>query len=495
MTYPWASEPRRHQLESWQLTCDEVAYGYHWDPGTGKTKLLLDVACKNYFDARINAMLVVAPSVVHSNWVHDQIPRHAPEQADILAFDWFSDKAGTRRQQAQDEKLLGHDGLAVLAMTYDGICTDAGRDVARTFLKKRKVMMILDEAHRIKTPGAKRTKLLRNAGKMAVMRRTATGTPVTQSPFDVYAPICFLDADFWKRELNIGSFTAFKQYFAIWEDGWVGGKKFPRIKEIAGQKQYIRMDVLQATLAKIAHRLTKEDSGLDLPPKVYVRREFELSPKQRKAYDTLVAELETELAPGKYLEAPLALVRLTRLHQIACGYAVAMGDDRDELTWIPGDRPRLDLLIDTLSDLFSPVLVWASHREDCRVITEEINKRDLGRAVRIDGTVKDDDRSKALEAFHGSRARVMVANPATLGEGVTLNEAKAAIYYSHDWRLGPRVQSEDRNNRIGQTVLTTIYDFIAKDTIDERIVDALVGKADIAAQVSGDQLREWIRRK
>lgn len=497
--YRFKSAPFGHQERGFYETRDLVAHGEHWDPGTGKTKLLIDVAAYNAQVGRINGLLVVAPNVVHQNWVDDQLPRHLPEETRVAAFTWHSAKAGTKRHQEQARHLLGHKGLSVLAMSYDAVRTDAGRDIARDFLKQRRVMMTLDEAHRIKTPGAKTTKLVRNAGKLATMRRTATGTPVTQSPFDVYAPVCFLDDDFWRKQVDVSSFTAFKQRYAIWVDSWAGGSKHPELKE------YQRLDELQRVLASIATRLTKEDAGLDLPPKLYKTVTFDLSPAQRRVYEELKTQYLAELDAGKYLEAPLALVRLTRLHQIACGYAPAMGDDSDQLTWIPGARPRLELLLSLLSDTFSPVIVWAARREDCRIITEEVNKRSrdagddpegeatgLGGAVRIDGTVTGDARERALADFHAGRARILVANQATLGEGVTLNEAKLMIYYSQDYRLGVRVQSEDRNHRIGQDVSVQIVDLVARDTVDPKLIESLVEKHDVAAQVSGDKLKAWL---
>ena len=80
----------------------------------------------------------------------------------------------------------------------------------------------------------------------------------------------------------------------------------------------------------------------------------------------------------------------------------------------------------------------------------------------------------------------------TGGYGITLTQANTVIYYSNGYDLEKRLQSEDRAHRIGQTKSVTYVDLIAEDTVDEKIVKALRDKINIASEVLGEDLKDWI---
>jgi SNF2 family DNA or RNA helicase len=85
-----------------------------------------------------------------------------------------------------------------------------------------------------------------------------------------------------------------------------------------------------------------------------------------------------------------------------------------------------------------------------------------------------------------------VGTPQTGGYGITLTGASTMIYYSNGYDLEKRQQSEARIDRIGQMKNMTYIDIIAEKTIDEKIVAALRNKVNIASQVMGEELKEWI---
>jgi SNF2 family DNA or RNA helicase len=85
-----------------------------------------------------------------------------------------------------------------------------------------------------------------------------------------------------------------------------------------------------------------------------------------------------------------------------------------------------------------------------------------------------------------------VGNPQTGGYGITLTAASTVIYYSNGYDLEKRLQSEDRAHRIGQKKSVTYIDLIAEKTVDEKIVKALRKKINIASEVLGEELRDWI---
>jgi superfamily II DNA or RNA helicase len=459
----------------------------------GKSCPTIHIAARHLLDKRIDRLLVVAPNLVHANWVTDELPKHCPVPWSGVV--WHSRRSSTKDQQGQMVRLLKYDGgLKVLVMAYDGICTEAGRDDARRFLKGGPTMMVADEVHRIMNPKAKRTKLTLAAGQLAKIRVGLTGTPVTSGPFAAYSQVKFLDPDFWKKR-GIATYTAFKAEFAVFVDAYYGGRKVQELKE------YRNLEKLNRYMAEIGHRLERS-AAVDLPPQVFVKRKFDLAPAQKRAYDDMVEQFRAELADGAVIEAPLALQRLMRLHQVACGFLM---DDEKRVHQICEEMPRLDALEEVLEDLPEQSIVWTRFQHDARSIMARLNgdkgeftygkePPPLGKvAGRYDGTVGPRDREQVLAAFRAGKIRCLVANPMAIGIGVTLNEAKASIYYSQDFRLTERLQSEARNYRVGQDRGVLVTDIVASNTVDEQVIDALVKKLDVAMLVQGDKWKEWIR--
>jgi len=91
-----------------------------------------------------------------------------------------------------------------------------------------------------------------------------------------------------------------------------------------------------------------------------------------------------------------------------------------------------------------------------------------------------------------SPLRFFVGQPKTGGYGITLTAANTVIYFSNSYDLEIRLQSEDRAHRISQTKKVTYIDLVSPNTIDEKILKALRGKIDLAGQVLGEEVRDWL---
>ena len=94
--------------------------------------------------------------------------------------------------------------------------------------------------------------------------------------------------------------------------------------------------------------------------------------------------------------------------------------------------------------------------------------------------MKKGDRIDAIEAFERGEADVFVGNQQAGGTGITLVAASYVIYFSNNFSLRDRLQSEDRAHRIGQTKNVTYINIAAKGTIDEAVIKALTSKKDVA---------------
>lgn len=492
-SHPWKTDPFPHQREIFERSKDMEAFALFLEMGTGKSKILIDTAAHLFFKREITGLFIVAPNGVHRNWITDELPRHMPDQTRWKGLAFYSSRADTQAQRRAIEGLLDHtSGLAVLAMTYDAVMTKRGRELARAFLGRFRCLAALDESTRIKNPEALRSKSLRAiTPALAPYRRILTGTPVVNSPFDVYAQVRFLHEDWWLRH-GLATYTTFQYEFGVWRKEAFSVEKGktsdPNAKRAARVVAYKKLDVLNEMLGPISARVLKEDVLKDLPPKVYGRRYFEMTPAQGRVYRDLRDNYRAELGGGMEITAVLAMVRLTRLHQVTSGY-IPPDDEGGMLLPIGDVNPRQDLLEETLEDIPHKAIVWSRFTPD---ITE-ICRRLGDKAVRYDGQTSDKERVKAVDAFRGTDAtRFLVANPATIATGVTLTEAKTVVYYNNSFNLEHRLQSEDRPHRIGQDQAVNYLDFIAEGTVDERIVDKLIKKFNIAAEVTGDRFREWL---
>lgn len=485
MSYQFHTKPFAHQEEVWAQSRDLKAFAAFWEQGTGKSKLTIDTLGHLYTEGEVDGAIIVAPNGVHRNWITDELPTHLSPDIPLLSHAYSAPSAGTKRHQAEVAALLGHRGLPLLAISYDAWMTDTGKKAVWNMMRKRRCLLALDESHRIKTPSARRTRSILAGGKHAPYRRVLSGTPVTNGPFDIYTQVSFLDPDFWRRELDIGSFTAFKAFFGVWDKGWNDAQQ----REFDMLVGYQNLDQLAAAIKLISSRVTKDDV-LDLPPKLFTKRYYEMSPAQRRVYDSVENEFMAWLDSGELVTAPLAITRMLRLQQVLCGYIPVDGEDEPTELIERDKNPRLKLLRDTMEDVNGKTIIWATWTRDIEMILHML--REMGRnPVRYDGRVSDDERQRAKDAFKHGDATDFVAN-SQMSEGLTLNEAKTTIYYNNSYKLIDRLQTEDRNHRIGQNDHVTYIDLVCPGTRDERAIDALVAKLDVANVIMGDKQKGWI---
>jgi len=466
------TKPYKHQADEFGLYDEEVR-ALFWEPGTGKTKVIIDTACQMYKDGSIDGLFVLAPNGVHRNWVSDELPIHCWDE--IVPWTkthiWYSNKSGSRATAHEMQMLVDWQGLSILVMSYPAMMTERGKDAAKSFLMNRECLYVLDESTKIKSPRAKTTKRVLASGQYATYRRILTGTPVANSPMDLYTQLKFLEPHVWEG-YGCKTYSAFKTYFGNWELAiTAGGQRYERCLG------YRNLGLLSKIMVAFGSRVTK-DEALDLPEKIYQKRYYVLSPQQRKHYDTLKTEFMLELENGKFIDAALAIVRLLRLQEIICGRTISLKEN-----------PRLALLKEVLDEDNSKAIIWCRFTKDIDAVMDLFGEE----AVYIDGRVVDQARNEAVDAFQKeNRYRFLVANTAAISEGLTLTAATTEVYYSNSFNLVQRLQSEDRCHRIGQHHSVRIVDLIAEGTIDEKIVESLREKRKIADQIVGDGLRQWL---
>jgi SNF2 family DNA or RNA helicase len=295
---------------------------------------------------------------------------------------------------------------------------------------------------------------------------------------DLYQQCAFLSDDC----LETHSFYAFQARYAVVIERQLASHSF---KQVVG---YRHLDELKGKLDKFAFRVKKEEC-LDLPDKVYTRRDVELTDEQRKAYDQMKFMALAQI-DGELMSTNNALTQLMRLHQIVCGHGKF--DDGQEFD-LPSNR--ITELMGCLSETNSKVIIWANYRKDIEKIKHAIQKEyGMTSVATYFGDTEAEERQNIVTRFQDpdDDLRFFVGNPRTGGYGLTLTAATVVIYYSNSFDLEVRLQSEDRAHRIGQTSKVTYIDLITPDTVDEHIVKALRNKINIASEVLGEDLKDWL---
>jgi SNF2 family DNA or RNA helicase len=429
-----------------------------------------------YDKGKVDGALIIAPKGVVGTWYTNELPTHLPDHIENVTVLWQANI--TKTQQEKLDTLFEIDtALHILIMNVEAFSTEKGKKFADKFLRSHRTMMAIDESTTIKNPKAGRTKNILNLSRDAKYRRIMTGSPVTKNPLDLFTQCYFLDPFHLEHE----SYYSFRTRYAIMKTANISGRQ---IQLVSGFKN---LGELSDKLKPFAYRVLKEDC-LDLPDKIFIKRQIQLTPDQRKLYDQMKKQA-LAILEGKVSSTQNSLTQLMRLQQITCGHFT---DDTGSVQ--PIENNRVNELMDVLEDVEGKAIIWAHYQYDInKIIKAVVEKYGPGSVVDYYGLTPKEERQGNITRFQGDpKCRFFIGTPSTGGYGITLTAANTVIYYSNGYDLEKRLQSEDRAHRMGQKKPVTYVDINAEDTVDEKIVKALRKKIDIASQVLGEELKSWI---
>ena len=476
MNYKFKTKPYAHQLTALEKSWNKENYAYFMEMGTGKTKVLIDNVAMLYDKGKIDGVLIIAPKGVVKTWYEQELPIHLPDHIENVSVLWQPNI--TKTQQEKLDTLFEIDSaLHILVMNVEALSTEKGVKFATKFINSHKAMMAIDESTTIKTPTARRTKNIIKIGINAKYKRIMTGSPITKNPLDLYTQCEFLDP--WL--LDFSSYYAFRNRYAEMKTMHVSGRSIQVVDK------FQNLGELSDTVKKFSYRVLKEDC-LDLPPKNFIKRHITLTPDQKKVYEQMKKHAIAMLNK-KVTTTVSVLTQLMRLHQITCGYVTADDGSIQEV-----ESNRMNELMSILEETEGKVIIWANYQFSVGDIIQKITKK-FGKEsyVHYYGLTPQEVRQENIKRFQNDpECRFIIGTPQTGGYGITLTQANTVIYYSNGYDLEKRLQSEDRAHRIGQKKTVTYIDIIAEDTIDEKIVEALRKKIDIASEVLGEELKDWI---
>ena len=476
MNYKFKTKPYAHQLTALEKSWNKETFAYFMEMGTGKTKGLIDNLAMLYDKGKVDGALIIAPKGVVGTWYKQELPTHLPDHIENVTVLW--QPLITKKQQESLDELFGTDNkLHILVMNVEALSTLKGKKFASSFLNSHSSMMAIDESTTIKNSSAKRTKNILELSNMAKYRRIMTGSPVTKNPLDLYSQCEFLSP--WL--LNFQSFYAFRNRYAEMKTIHARGRSIQVVNH------FKNIGELSDKLKNFSYRVLKEDC-LDLPDKIYIKRYVSLTPDQIRLYNQMKTAA-LAILNGKQVTSVTVLTQLMRLHQITCGHFTA-----DDGSTQSVDSNRLNELMSVLDETEGKAIIWANYQLSVGEIIQQLTKKFGEKCyVHYYGLTPQEVRQSNIKRFQTDpECRFLIGTPQTGGYGITLTQANTVIYYSNGYDLEKRLQSEDRAHRIGQKKSVTYIDIIAEDTVDEKIVKALRDKINIASEVMGEELKQWI---
>ena len=478
MQFKYKTKPYAHQEDALQRSYNKKNYAYFMEMGCGKSKVLIDNIYWLWQQKEIDTAIIVAPKGVYMNWKNSELPIHLPDDIDADIYLWKANPTINEKKKLS-EGAIKRDKFRILLMNVESFVTKKAPVFLESFTHRSEFMLAIDESTTIKNVKAKRTKAIMKFGETAKYKRILTGSPITQSPLDLYSQCAFLN----KRLLGYDSYWSFQGRFAIIKQQRMGSMSF---NQVVGYKN---LEELTQKLKLFAHRTTKKEA-LDLPDKIYTTRQVDLTSTQREHYTSMKKTSVVFLEDGGMVTAPEVMTRLLRLQQLLCGYLV---DDDGETIELANNR--IKVMMEVIEEMDGKVIIWSRFRYDIRKIKKELCKAyGSGSVVTYYGDTSQEDRDSAIHNFQTNpETRFFVSNAQTGGRGITLTAASNVIYYSNDFNLESRKQSEDRCHRIGQHKPVLYVDLVCPNTVDVHIVKSLLQKDKIANKTLGEEVLEWLK--
>lgn len=454
--------------------------------GTGKTRQSLMTLQQLYMDGTNPfPALIVAPNSTKISW-----KREAETVWPGLKVIVVKGSAAQRRKQLQTpahvyvmnwESVRGHSRLAPYGSIGLARCEECGGIDPRITHVKCEVherelnqlsfnTVICDEAHRMKDPKAKQTRAVWAATGDAEIRLALTGTPIASTPDDLWTILHWLSPEEWpsktrfvERMLDV-SYNAFGAATVI------------------GVKPHMREEFFAAVDPRM-RRMPKALVLSHLPPVLTERRDVEMEPKQKKAYDQMVDQMVAEL-DDDLLVTTSPLVRVTRLLQFASSYAEIDKEwnearqEYDEHVRLVEPSSKIKAFLNDLEDFGTDsVVVFAVSKQLINMLSARLTKMGIEHGL-ITGDQNADQRQEAMDKFQAGKIQFMLCTIAAGGTGITLTKARVGVFLQRSWSMIDNIQAEARVHRIGseQHDSVVIVDYVTADTIEEVVIGAVEQK-------------------
>lgn len=496
-----------HQQEALSRVLSEPLYALFMDPGTGKTAVAIKAIEKRYEQDQIERVMILAPSTILYNWeleletflnceyVLERLNHHKREKRlklynDFLKNDW-------KHYTKKELKEMGHRGtkqailgsqskkLMILLVNYE-----KARVMHKELKRFKPDMLIIDESHKLRGQN-KTSRDIYKLTRTSKYRILMTGTPTCNGYEDLFMQYKLMD------ESIFGSSYKEFEYKYIQKGGYMN-------YQITGYKN---VDELMQIVDNTAYRI-KIEACIKLPPINYKFLYCELNKPARTAYaelyDHMLTTINTEITRKRLKQVckqygisykanesytsllikardlinttscDLAITQIMRLQQI-CGGFITL--DSGEVINISNDK--LIVLKEAIADQKGPIVIFCQYVAEIELIVKELSKSKL----RVASYNDTKNRDKTYNAFKSNKLDVLVLQISSGSVGLNLQEANKLIFYSWSYSFDSYKQAIARIKRSGQKRRMQIIHIVARDTIDNTILDAIKQKGQIAERI------------
>lgn len=435
------AELRDYQIDGFRW----LARLAHWgvgacladDMGLGKTLQALAVILTR---APAGATLIVAPTSVGMNWI-SEAQKFAPTLNPI--------QFGSGNRQKLLDNLQPFD---MLVCSYGLLQQE---EVAEMLSKVQWQTIVLDEAQSIKNFATKRSQAA--MALQSSFKLITTGTPIENHLGELWNLFRFINPGL------LGSLESFNQRFAI---------PIERYQDTQARHQ------LKKLIQPFLLRRTKNQVLAELPSRTEILLHVELSQDEMAFYEVLRREAITKLAESgasagaKHLQV---LAEIMRLRRACCNAQLVQPQ-------VSLPSSKLQLFGEVLTELLDnrhKALVFSQFVDHLHILRDYLDQHNI-RYQYLDGSTPAGDRKKRVDAFQSGDGEVFLISLKAGGTGLNLTAADYVIHMDPWWNPAVEDQASDRAHRIGQQRPVTIYRLVAKNTIEEKIVDLHRHKRDLA---------------
>lgn len=449
----------KHQQEAvdFAISKNGRAAIFH-EMGLGKTRTAIEIYTRLRQRTPNLKMLVVAPlSLLDAAWGNDLAKFSSYSYQNLHEDETFSEK------------------FDVYVINYEKLQSEKRVESIAKFAANHPVLCVLDESSRLKNFKSLTAKTLLKLRDKFAFRIIMSGTPAPNCETEYWAQMQFVSAGIFSD-----SFYAFRNtWFHLEKQGvklitqgsFMSKQAAARIfKE--GYKYEMtpaNREKLMKTISSWCHWGKKADC-LDLPERIDEIRTVELGSKQRKVYNDLKRHMITEIQ-GSEITAQAALTKLMKLREVTSGFAFNEQGEALEI----GESPKIDELIEVVQESGNQqIIIWANFHWEIRKIWEALSS--YGQVVTLYS--ETESRNESVRDFLDGRARFLVAHPRSAAHGLTLVNCCLQVFFSLDYSLESYEQARARTHRAGQVNTCVYVHLIAKDSIDEEILEILKKKAN-----------------
>ncbi len=405
------------------------------EQGTGKTIPVLTRVSELLGSGQASHALVVCPKAVIGSW-HRDMEKFDPSHRALLES-------------------------CVTVTSYDLVWR-------RPEFRRHWDVIVLDESHKIKSHGRKRSKCLLEMALYSDYRFILTGTPISNGMLeDIWSQYAFLDPVQGARSVHSRIFGSYYQFL----------DRYCLLNKYHKPYRYIHVDELQDIINEHSYRVKKVEC-LDLPDKL-PDEIYDIELLERKAYKSLHEESALE---DMDVLASNPLARMTKLRQMCSGW---VNDGHED---IPMKCEKLNALADFLDGWEKKLVIFCEFRRSIDNVIGLLTKEKISYVV-LDGRTKDKTVWKQFQT--DPTIQVIVCQYQSANAGIDLYAADTIIFYEPTLSSNVLEQAKDRIHRIGQTQKCSYIHFLTKGTIEKAIYRALTRYADFSDRLFREYMLEW----